>query len=428
MPAKVRKPKSLPAKSAKRAKLGKLAERDSQDKAHAVGLVTRLMAIRGKSGEETGVADFIRSQIRKAGAPDKWFTSDTAHRNTPIVGAIGNLCLKIPGTTRGPRRLLMAHMDTVPICQGSQPRRQGDTIMSSDPATGLGADDRAGVAVVLKTALDVLKNDLPHPPLTFLWTVQEEVGLHGARNLRVGMLGKPRLAFNWDGGGPAKMTVGATGGYRLLIEITGHASHAGNSPEEGVSAIAIASIAIAELQRGGWHGNVIKGNHHGTSNVGYIQGGEATNVVTDRVVVKAEARSHDPGFRKRLVQEIENAFHQAAREVKSSDDKTGKVHITERLDYESFRLDQNDPSQAAAFRAIEQIGLQPLPAVTNGGLDANWMFKHGLPTVTMGCGQRNPHMVSEALDITDFWNACRIARLLATATESSTTSIGPTDG
>ena len=75
------------------------------------------------------------------------------------------------------------------------------------------------------------------------------------------------------------------------------ASHAGVCPEQGVSAIAIASLAIADLVRGGWHGLVEKGKSRGTSNVGFIHGGEATNVVTDRVTLKAEARSHDPKFR-----------------------------------------------------------------------------------------------------------------------------------
>ena len=62
------------------------------------------------------------------------------------------------------------------------------------------------------------------------------------------MLGKPRLAFNWDGGAPDKLTIGATGGYRILFEIDGIASHAGGAPEWGVSAIAIAALAIADME------------------------------------------------------------------------------------------------------------------------------------------------------------------------------------
>ena len=180
--------------------------------------------------------------------PDSWIVSDAAHLRTPIRGDCGNLILKLPGLRRGPRRLLMAHMDTVPICVGSQPVRHGDLVQAADRDTGLGADDRAGAAVVLHTALEVLRNKYPHPPLTFLWTVQEELGLQGTRHIRLDLLGKPRLAFNWDGGAVDKLTVGATSGHRMRIVVHGLASHAGGAPERGVSAIAIAAIAIADLR------------------------------------------------------------------------------------------------------------------------------------------------------------------------------------
>ena len=81
-------------------------------------------------------------------------------------------------------------------------------VVSGDPTTGLGADDRAGVAVVLHAALEILRRKLPHPPLTFCWTVQEEVGLQGAKMMGKSRLGGPRMAFNWDGGAPEKLTVG----------------------------------------------------------------------------------------------------------------------------------------------------------------------------------------------------------------------------
>jgi tripeptide aminopeptidase len=380
----------------------------------AVDLVLQLMAIPGESGEEAGVAQFIETQLLAAGADPKWLKYDTAHRRTKIAGKVGNLCLKIPGTAAGPRRLLMAHMDTVPICVGAVPVRQGDIVRSKDPATGLGADDRAGVAVVLQTALRLLKSGQPHPPLTFLWTIQEEVGLHGARHLRPAMLGNPKLAFNWDGGPAHKITRGATGGYRMQITIEGRASHAGNSPEKGVSAIAIASLAIAELVEQGWHGLIEKNGKRGTSNVGVIQGGAATNVVTDQLMLRAEARSHNRAFRERIVREFEKAFERAARRVKSSDGVHGSVQFEGQLDYEAFCLDEKEPAVQAAQQAILAEQLDPILAITNGGLDANWMYLHGIPTVTLGCGQMNPHTTAEALDLEQFQNACRIAWRLAT--------------
>jgi tripeptide aminopeptidase len=393
-----------------------IAESDAPepDLKEALDLAMQLMAIEGVSGREGEVARFVTDWLREAGAPADAIVSDQAHRKTPLAGEVGNLILKLPGTRGGDRRLLMAHMDTVPICVGAKPVRRGEWVVSSNEASGLGGDDRAGVAVVLSAALTILRQKLPHPPLTFFWAIQEEVGLFGARYVQHALLGKPKLAFNWDGGPAEKMAIGATGGYRLDIQVGGRASHAGAAPEQGISAIAIASLAIAELVEEGWHGKIVKGRRQGTSNVGVFHGGEATNVVTDKVELKAEARSHDSKFRAQIVRAIERAFQRAARRVKSSDGVSGKVKFEGRLDYESFRLADDEPCVLAAEAAIRSIGLAPFSNVSNGGLDANWMTAHGIPTVTLGCGQDNIHTASERLHVPAFEQACRIALRLAT--------------
>lgn len=383
----------------------------------ALNRVLELMAIPGKSGEERRVAETITRHLRKAGVPASAITSDDAHRHTPYDGQVGNLVLTLPGTLRAPRRLLMAHLDTVPLCVGCRPVRKRGAVHSADPTTGLGADDRAGCAVVLTAALEIVRHRLPHPPLTFFWPVQEEVGLYGARFAKLSLLRKPRLAFNWDGGPAEKLTIGATGAYRMTIEITGLASHAGGAPEQGVSAITAAGLAIAKLQAGGWLGDVRRGERHGTSNIGVIQGGAATNVVTDRVQLRAECRSHDPEFRREILTAFEQAFQHAAGTVRNVVGVTAQATINSRLDYEAFRLDEHEPCVLAAEAAVRRTGGSPYRAITNGGLDANWLTARGIPTVTLGCGQHNVHTTGEQLDIASFEDACRIALRLATATE-----------
>ena len=88
--------------------------------------------------------------------------------------------------------------------------------------------------------------------------------------------------------------------------------------------------------------------------------------------------------------------------------------IDGRLDYESFRLADDEPCVLAAEEALRAEGLSPVRAISNGGLDANWMHVHKIPTVTLGCGQVSPHTVSERLDIAAFHHACRVALRLAT--------------
>jgi tripeptide aminopeptidase len=383
------------------------------DLAAARKLVLELMAIRGGSGDEAVVAERIVKHLRDAGCPKDAILFDTAHTKTPLKGNVGNLIVKLPGTMPGPRRLLMAHMDTVPVCLGSKPVVAGRFVKSADPATGLGADDRSGCAVVLAIAVQMLRQKLPHPPLTLLFAIQEEVGLYGARFVKAADLGRPKLAFNFDGGAVEKITVGATGGHRLDIRIEGTPSHAGVAPEKGVSAVAIASLAIASLVNEGWHGLVEKGGKRGTSNVGTIHGGSATNVVAESATLKAEARGHDPAFRNRIVKVIETAFKEAAKRIKSVDGKTGRVTIEGRLDYEAFRLDDDEPCVLAAEAAVKAVGLVPRREISNGGLDANWMAANGIPTVTLGCGQMEIHTTHEKLDLEAFENACRVALRLA---------------
>jgi tripeptide aminopeptidase len=384
----------------------------------ALELVTQMMAIPGRSGEEAAIMDFIRGRLIEAGASESALVTDDAHRRTTLKGQTGNLVLKLPGTVRGQRRMLVAHVDTVPICVGSRPVRKGKRIVSADTATGLGADNRSGAALLLTTVMAILRGGIDYPPLTLLWTVQEEVGLHGARLVKLSLLGKPRLAFNFDGGSPAKITIGATGGYRISIDVRGIASHAGGAPAEGVSAIAVASLAISDLVNGGWHGAVDNNGRTGTSNVGVIKGGEATNVVADRVQLRAEARSHDPKFRQRIVKEMHRAFELAAKKVRNNAGKHASVNIDGQLDYESFRLARDEPCVVSAVAAVQAEGREPEIAISNGGLDANWLTARGIPTVTLGCGQRNIHTASEELDIPDFHFARRIALRLATASES----------
>lgn len=379
-------------------------------------LVLEMMPIPGKSGEEAGVAAYIRGKLLAAGAPADAVFTDNANQHTLIKGDTGNLILKLPGTLKAPRRMLTAHMDTVPICVGTTPKVEGEFVRSANPATGLGADNRGGCGTILSAALEILERKLPHPPLTFCWFIQEEIGLFGARCVQKSLLGKPAMCFNWDGGPCDKITIGATGGYRMTIDVEGLAAHAGVCPERGVSAIAIASLAIADLARGGWHGLIQKGKNRGTSNVGYVHGGEATNVVTDRVSLKAEARSHNPKFRGQIIKTIEKAFSSAAKELKSSEGQRGSVKIDGRLDYEAFLIDAKSECVRLAEAAATAVGRQPQQAISNGGLDANWLNAHGIPTVTLGCGQMNVHMTSEMLDLAAYRDACRIALQLATAT------------
>ncbi|MCP4173598.1 MAG: M20/M25/M40 family metallo-hydrolase [Fuerstiella sp.] len=379
----------------------------------AIRRVMELMAIPGQSCDESRVSVWLREELIGAGVPESAISSDTAHRKSPAGGQVGNLIVRLKGNVRGPRRLLMAHLDTVPLAVGCKPVRKGDFIRPAGK-TALGGDNRAGCAVILTAITELLKQNRPYPPLTLLFTVQEEIGLRGAKFLTASKLGRPQLCFNWDGSDPASLIIGAVGATNLSIAIEGIASHAGAHPENGVNASVVASLAIADLQRDGWHGLVIKSKNRGASNIGSINGGAATNVVMPEVLIEAEARSHQPAFRKRIVKEYRRAFAAALRAVTNSNGKRGKLTFEEDTRYEAFSIPESSACVTAAKAAVRKIGLQPLARDCDGGLDANWMAEHGYPAVTMGCGQAGIHTVDETLHIPQFLDACRIAAAIAT--------------
>jgi tripeptide aminopeptidase len=70
-----------------------------------------------------------------------------------------------------------------------------------------------------------------------------------------------------------------------------------------------------------------------------------------------------------------------------------------------------------AKKAVESMGLEPVTMISHGGLDANWLAGHGVPTVTFGAGQAEIHTVHEYVDIPEFAQGCRLAVAIATLTE-----------
>jgi tripeptide aminopeptidase len=68
-----------------------------------------------------------------------------------------------------------------------------------------------------------------------------------------------------------------------------------------------------------------------------------------------------------------------------------------------------------AERALESVGLKPVSKRQFGGLDANWLNAHGLPTVTLGAGGHNQHAITEYLDVREHLVACEMALRLSGA-------------
>src|SRR5438874_5184475 len=176
----------------------------------ALSRLMRFLAVPGVTGHEKAIGQAVIEDLVQAKVPNLAISFDDANERIPIPTETGNLIVTLPGTRPGPRRLLMTHLDTVPLCAGARPVRKGNRIVAAGP-TALGGDNRTGVACLVSVAAMLRQYALPHPPLTLLFTVREESGLWGARYVDPAQLGQPREGFNVDGRLASEMTIGAVG-------------------------------------------------------------------------------------------------------------------------------------------------------------------------------------------------------------------------
>lgn len=386
---------------------------------YATDMLIRLLAIDSVTGFEAAIGAAIVDELKKVGVPASAIRYDTVHQRIKLPTEVGNLIVDLPGTKPGPRLLFSTHMDTVPLCKGAKPRRELDRIVS-DGTTALGGDNGTGCAVLIALAKTLIDHKLPHPPITMLFTVREESGLHGARELDPKDLGGATMGFNVDSTHAALLTIGAVGQQNWEVTIKGKAAHAGVAPERGISSTLVASVGLTEAHRAGWFGKVVQPEGKGSSNIGIFGGkdgkpaGDATNVVTDYVHLVGEARSTDAAFAVKITEAFEAAFNKAKGEVKDADGNMAEVTFQSRTAYPPFLMSEDDPAVQRAKKAAQAMGLEPVTMVSAGGLDANWLVKHGVPTVTFGAGQAEIHTVNEYVVIPEFAQGCRLAVAIAT--------------
>ncbi|MDO8670592.1 MAG: M20/M25/M40 family metallo-hydrolase [Dehalococcoidia bacterium] len=325
-----------------------------------------LVKIDSPSGEEGAVAEYVIGKLQSMGISSR--TDKT-----------GNVIARLPGT--GEAILLNAHLDSVMPCRGITCKLDGG-IIRSDGTTVLGADDRAGVAIILESVQAAVSGGIPTCPIDIVFTVREETGLWGAKNLDYGQI-TARQGLIIDHGGPIDhVVVAAPSQNNIEVTVHGVASHAGVNPEDGVNAIAIAAEAIGDFPVG-------RVDEETTSNVGLIRGGTARNIVPDLVTIVAEARSHDETKLEAQTARMKAAFQVAAARY------GGKVDIDIQRSYGCFSVPVEAPVFQRLAAAARSIGMDLKPEKTGGGSDANVFNKRGIQCIILSAGYDEVHTVKE---------------------------------
>lgn len=350
----------------------------------------RLASIDSPSYQEASIAAYLHQRFSQLGA-----TLEVDTVGATIGSDSDNMVARFPGTRAGDPFVISVHMDTVSPAENVQPVLK-DGIFTSAGNTILGADDKAGIAELIE-AIEVLnEHNIPYGPLEVVITVCEELGLLGAKAFDFSTLkGKRGIAL--DTTGIDRIITRAPAANRMKIDIYGLEAHAGVCPEQGISAIAIASKAIARMTLG-------RVDEHTTSNIGTINGGIATNIIPGQVSLRGEVRSHAPERLQQVTEAIIRCFEE---EVYSSsvvvDGKTrlASMAIEIKEDFPAMQIAETAPIVQLVVNAGKTLQRPQQIAAAGGGSDANIFNGQGIDMVILGTGMAKVHTPQEQVAVAD---------------------------
>lgn len=336
----------------------------------------RLCEIPSPTGSEREVADAVLAELRGHGVE---VAEDGAAE--PARAAAGNLVARVPGSGEG-WVMFCAHLDTVPV-DGPIEVALTDGVYRSRGETILGADDKAAVAVLVELAIRHAER-APGTGVELVFTVAEEEGLRGARELDLGALRAP-FGFVLDHPAPiGELVTRSPSHQRLVAEFEGVEAHAGLRPEDGRSAIEAAARAVAAMDLG-------RLDDATTANVGRIEGGTAANVVAGRCRVEGEARSLEP----ERVAEVMTAMVDACAWAASQRSCDVDVDVSEV--FRGYRQASGAAPVRLARAALERCGHGPREVASGGGSDANALVARGFQCVLLANGTEANHTHDESV-------------------------------
>jgi tripeptide aminopeptidase len=365
-----------------------MARRPATAKALATRITATMIALAGipsVSGQEGAVREYVRKRLTKLSL-------------APQVDVAGNLIARVPARpderdTEAPI-LLNAHLDRVPPGKAHTPILR-DGILRSDGETNLGADDSAGIAILLHTVEELQTRAASHPPLLLLFTVGEEVGLVGAKAFDPAPWGAHEGVIFDNAGKPGEVVTHAATIIAFDVTLRGSGGHPGKRLAGTTSAIEIfrrAQYPFGELAGG-----------QSRVSVGRVKGGSARNAVPREVHVQGEARTLLEGeARAELLGQIERAFVESATALGGSAEVAFDAHC------DGYEVAPDEPLLRAWEAAVRSRG-EPFRTLTTFiGSDASALRPH-TRVFTVSTGAMDEHTSEEWIALAP------LAGLVATA-------------
>jgi tripeptide aminopeptidase len=350
-----------------------------------------LVSIPSLSRQEGKVARRLESILKDMGA-----SVEVDGAGEQVGGDTGNILARFPGNAPGaPPFLLSGHMDTVGPAAHVRTIVEGDLI-HTDHTSVLGGDDKAGLVAILEAIRVLREHSLPHGELEVVITICEESGLLGAKHFDTSRL-RARRGLVLDVDGVNELVTRAPAANRLSFTVHGLEAHAGICPERGISAVQVASEAIAGMRLG-------RVDEETTANLGVIHGGLATNIVPSQVVVRGETRSLSEAKLAAQTEHMRARFEAAAaRHAVTLEGREHRARVDAHVERQYERL--NIADEAAIVRLVGEaaraLGRVCPTRSTGGGSDANVFATRGIEVANLACGMRDIHTVNEWVDVKD---------------------------
>jgi tripeptide aminopeptidase len=259
-------------------------------------------------------------------------------------------------------------------------RLRGNTIITTDGTTLLGADDKAGVAVIMEAVASLAaRSDVVHGPIRVLFTCDEEIG-HGVDHVDLARLGA-QVAYTLDGEGVDQIDVETFSADLATVTIRGVNIHPSIAKGRMVNAVRAAGVYLARLPRDADSPESTDGRD-GFLHPYHVEGGVAQvslrillrDFETPRLAERAAALRH-------LARSVESEFPGLAIDVAVS---TQYRNMAQGLAREPRAV-------AYAQQAFRNLGRQPELTVIRGGTDGSRLTELGLPTPNLSTGEHNPH-------------------------------------
>jgi len=328
--------------------------------------------------KEHKIAAFIREQL--SGMP---FDIIEDHAGEKLGGTTGNLIVVPHHVDRtAPVDVFMAHMDTVRDTSLIKVvEKEGR--LQSDGTSQLGADNRAGVALVMDLLSEWERWKQLERNYIAVFTIAEEIGLKGAGELDLSGF-NVRAVWVFD-------SAKRPGAY--IKECVG------NYEEAGISAIMVAAEALSKFKIG-------RLAEMTTVNIGSIHGGMATNVVAPECVVQGEVRAVDDDEILRLLKETRDLFESVGASYGAG------VEFRTVREFGPYAHSDGSTMVHRIEQALKGAGLVVNPLRYTGGSDANVLNSRGFPAINIGIGAQNPHADDEFILIEDLHASSRVIRNL----------------